>query len=277
MLDFRSGVEFLFHFLDRVGELEAGAENEAVRFFEVALHFRADVVSREPDAVETADTDRISFDEGEGADILHDTGHAADHAALPDFHELVDARHAADDRVVFDRDVARDAGEAGNDDAVSQIAVVRDMDVGLQHVVRTDAGFAVFARRAVDGAIFADEVSVTDDDGRVFARVFEVLRVFPDDSTGINMVLAPHADVFRDDCMRTDDGAFADFTMGTNDRVGTNDDIFVKNGGGIDHGRGMDFRFHLLYDFKFHLFLRISRKSAAGPWARISFIIYNTI
>ena len=144
MFDFRSGREFLFHFLDSIVEFQARAENEAVCFFERALGFGRDLVSGNADCVESYDSGRVAVSDDKGAYVLNDLGHTADHGKSTNLDELVDAAHGADDSMVFDSDVAGNAGEAGYDDVIAEVAVVGYVGVCLKHVVRTDAGFAVF-------------------------------------------------------------------------------------------------------------------------------------
>ena len=176
MFDFRSGREFLFHFLDSIVEFQARAENEAVCFFERALGFGRDLVSGNADCVESYDSGRVAVSDDKGAYVLNDLGHTTDHGKSTNLDELVDAAHGADDSMVFDSDVAGNAGEAGYDDVIAEVAVVGYVGVCLKHVVRTDAGFAVFTGCTVDGSEFVDVVFISDDDGAVLACILEVLR-----------------------------------------------------------------------------------------------------
>ena len=249
MFDFRSGRKFLFHFQDGIIQLQAGTENEAVCLFQVALHFRRNVVAGKAYAVQAYHPGGVAVYDDEGAYVLHDLGHAAYHGAGADFNELVDTAHAADDCMVFYGDVACHAGEAGHDDVVAEVAVVGYMGVGLQHVVGAYPGFAVFAGGTVDGDVFADQVVVADDYGAVFVMEFEVLGIFTDDGMGVNVVFFTHAHVFGDDGVGADDGAFADFTVLTDHRIGPDDNIFMKDGRRIDDGGWMNFRFCRLNDF----------------------------
>ncbi len=131
---------------------------------------------------------------------------------------------------------------------VSDATIVRDMGIGLEHIVRSDARLAIFARCAVNRTKFTHLIAVANHDRAVLAFVFQILRVFADDRAGINVIVLPHAHIFRDDRIGTDDRALADFTMRADDRKRTDNDIFVNNGGGIDAGCGMDFRIHIFDD-----------------------------
>ena len=242
MLDFRCRREVLLHFVDGFMQLQTGTENGAVRFFQPASHFRGDIVSGNPHAVQSNHSCRIAVNDHERAYVLHNLGHAAHHGAGADFYELVDAAHAADDCVVFHDDVAGRAGKAGHDDVVSEIAVVCHMGVCLKHIMRADTGFAVFSRGTVDGDEFAEAVVVADDDCTVFVGKFQILRIFTDDGVRIYMIIFPHAYVSRNDRMGADNGAFADFTVGTDDGIGFDNHIFMKFGSRINNGRFMNLR-----------------------------------
>ena len=248
MLDFLRGGEFLFHFRNRVDEFQIGTENETIRFFQIILRFRTDLTTGNADAVESDDARRISVRNDEGTDVLHDFRHAADHGAFADLHELMNARHGADDRVVLDDAVTGDPGVAGDDDVIADAAIVRDMGIGLEHIVRADTRLAIFTRRAMNRTKFAELIAIANDDGAVLAFVFQILRIFPDDRAGIDVIVLSHAHIFRDDRIRTDNRALADFTMRADDREWTDDDIFVNDGGGIDAGCGMDFGIHVFDD-----------------------------
>ena len=244
MFDFRSGREFLFHFLDSIVEFQARAENEAVCFFERALGFGRDLVSGNAYCVESYDSGRVAVSDDKGAYVLNDLGHTADHGKSTNFDELVDAAHGADDSMVFDSDVAGNAGEAGYDDVIAEVAVVGYVGVCLKHVVRTDAGFAVFTGCTVDGSEFVDVVFISDDDGAVLACILEVLRCFSDDGVREDVVLLAHADVFCDDGVRFNDGAFSDFASRTDDYVWSDGDVFMNDSGRIDDDSRMNRRIY---------------------------------
>ncbi len=117
------------------------------------------------------------------------------------------------------------------------------MGVGLEHVIRTDPGFAIFSGGSVNRHKFTEVVSVTDDDGAVFACKFQILRVFPDDCVRIDVIVLSHSYVFGNNGMSSDFRAFTDFTVGTDDRIGSDDYIFMKYGSRVNHGGLMNFRF----------------------------------
>lgn len=236
MLYFRCGREVLLHFFDGFRELHAGAENDAIGLLEEALALRCDAISGKADAVQPYDAGWIAICDDIRADVLHDLGHAADHGAGTDLDELVKAAHAADDRMVFDSDMTCRAREGGHDDVVAKATVMRDMGIGLQHIVRADACLAVFSGRSVNGDVFTEKIVIADDDGAVFVCEFQILRVFSNDRMRINVIFFTHADILRDDSMRSDDGAFADLAVFSDVGISTDDYILVNDRARMNNG-----------------------------------------
>ena len=243
VFDFGGGGEFLFHFEDGIVQFEAGTENEAIGLFQVALHFGADVISGEAYGVEAYDSGGIAVYNNEGAYVLDDFGHAANHGTGTDFDKLMDTAHASDDCMVFYGDVTGCSGEGAHDDMIPKVAVMGHMGVSLEHIVGAYPGFTIFAGGSVDGDVFTNQVMIAENDGGVFTGKFQVLRVFADDGMGVNMVFFPHPYVFRNDGVSPDDGAFPDFAVFANHCVRSDDDIFMNDGGRIDDGGGMNIRF----------------------------------
>ena len=252
MFDFGGGGEFLFHFQDGIVQLEAGTENEAIGFFQVALHFGADVISGKAYGVETYDSGWIAVHYNEGAYVLDNFGHAADHGAGTDFYELMDSAHASDDCMIFYGYMSGCSGEGAHDDMIPKVAVVSDMGIGLQHIVGAYPGFAVFAGGSVNGDIFTNQVMIAEDNGGIFTGEFQVLRVFADDGMGVNVVFFTHPYVFRNHGVSSDDGPFPDFAVFSDHCVRSDDDIFMNDGGRIDDGSRMNIRFCRFNHFEFH-------------------------
>ena len=124
----------MFHFLNGIVQFETGAENDAVCSFQPLFHFGAYIISGKADTVQAYNAGRVSVDDDEGAYVLYDLGHAANHGTGADSYELVDTAHTADDCMVFHGDVAGSSGKAGHDDMIAEVAVVCDVGIGLKHV-----------------------------------------------------------------------------------------------------------------------------------------------
>ena len=104
----------------------------------------------------------------------------------------------------------------------AQRAIVRDVAVGQDVIVRADARDLAVAGRAVDGDVFAEGVVVADFRARDAALPFQVLRLQSDAGEGKNFILlaqlrvavnddvrmqfafVAQRDVFADDAIRAD-------------------------------------------------------------------------
>ena len=106
-----------------------------------------------------------------GAALHH--GHRADAAKLV-YHGV-----AGDEGTIADHYVAGDQHAIGQDDFVADDGVVADMAVGHKKILRADP--RVFAGRvgAVNGDVFAEEVSVADDEPGRFAAYFKSCGASP--------------------------------------------------------------------------------------------------
>ena len=89
-------------------------------------------------------------------------------------------RQPADDRMILDGHMARQRRHVGHDDVVAQRAIVRDVTVGQDGVVRTDARDFAVAGRAVNGDVFAEGVAVADFRAGDAALPFQILGFQPE-------------------------------------------------------------------------------------------------
>jgi len=100
--------------------------------------------------------------------------------------------------------VARQAGAIGKDDLRSHYAIVRHVAIGHDEIVVAHfRNAATGARRAIEGAVFADDVAIADLKTCRFAFVTQVLRRFAERDELINAVVAPDARRAVDDDMRS--------------------------------------------------------------------------
>ncbi len=118
---------------------------------------------------------------------------------------------------------------------LAERAIVRDVAVGEDGVVRADARDFAVAGRAVDGDVFAERVAVADFRARHAAFPFQILRLQADAGERENFILlaqlrvavndhvrmqfafVAQRDVFADDAIRPDLAARADFRLRMND------------------------------------------------------------
>jgi hypothetical protein len=122
----------------------------------------------------------------------------------------------------LDRDVARERRDVGHDDVAAEHAIVRDVAVGEDVIVRADARDFAVARRAVNGDVFAKSVFIADFRARDAAFPFQVLRLQADarerknfiffaelrvavnDDVRMQFAAVAERDVFADDAIRPD-------------------------------------------------------------------------
>ena len=117
---------------------------------------------------------------------------------------------------------------------------MRDVAIGENSIVRTDAGRLAVAGGAVDGDVFAEGIAVADVRARHAALPFQVLRFQPDAGEGENFVFlsqlrmavnhnmrmelafAAERHVFADNAVRPDVAIVADRALGMDDGGGIN-------------------------------------------------------
>ena len=136
--------------------------------------------------------------------------------------------------MILDGHVARQRRDVGHDDVVAQRAIVRDVAIGEDGVVRTDARDFAVAGRAVDRDVFAKRVAIADFRARDATLPLQVLRFQPDarereyfvfpaqfrvavnDDVRMQFAAVAERHVFADDAVR------ANFTLRANLRLRMN-------------------------------------------------------
>src|SRR5260221_10598319 len=115
------------------------------------------------------------------------------------------------------------------------------MHIGHQPVVVADAGNAfVLHGAAIEGAIFADGVAITDVERRGLALIFLVLVGLAQRDKMENAVVAADTGMAGDHGMMADGRALADFHIAVDNAVCTNADVGAQAGARIDDGGRMD-------------------------------------
>lgn len=142
----------------------------------------------EADLVETTGFGVVAFGDGVGGDVLRDTGHAADDGVAADTRELVDGGESGNDGVVLDGDVSGDGGVVRKNDMAADLAFVGNVGVTEEKVVTANAGRSVIESAAMDRAVLAELVPVTDLKGSGLAGVFEILGSSADGGEGKEFV-----------------------------------------------------------------------------------------
>ena len=193
------------------------------------------------DLIDAAHGGGVAIDDGEGRDVLDDFGDASGDGMSTDATELVDGGEAGDDGVIGDVDVAGEGPVVGKDDVVADLAIMRDVRIGKAKVVGSDTGGSVSMSAAVDGGVFAEDITVADDEGGGFAGIFEVLRFGADGGEGVEFVFAANRGVAVDDDVGVELAAVSEENVGLNHAVGA--DLYVcsnlgvgrNDRGGVNH------------------------------------------
>ena len=191
---------------------------------------------------------RVAGHHHEGRHVLRDMALKAGHGVGPDVAELMDARQAAHDHPIPHVHMAGEGGVVGQDGVRAHLNVVRQMHIGHDPVVVTQAGDArVLDRAAVEGAELPDGVAVADVQGGGFAAVLHVLRRTAQHGVCMDAVVAADDRGPLDDAMGPHLGACADGHARADQRIGADGDVLIKLCLRIDKGRRVDPR---------HLYLR---------------------
>src|SRR5882724_12277721 len=150
-------------------------------------------------------------------------------------------RQSADDRKIFDGHMTGKRRNIRHDDAISERAIMCDVAICENRVVRANArGFSI-AGRAVNRDVFAEGVAVADFRARDSAAPFQILRLQPDAREWKNFVFASEFRMAVNDHMRmqfafvAENHIFAnhairsDFAIFSNLRFGMNDCSRMKH------------------------------------------------
>ena len=126
-------------------------------------------------------------------------------------------------------------GVVGHEDAVAEHAIVAEMDVGHQVVVRSDPGEPSFLiAAAVDGDCLAEDVVIADLDARGLPLVRVILGLAADDRKRMNDVVLSQGRVADQADMCDQPRAPADLDVGPDHAVRPDLDIVGDLGAGID-------------------------------------------
>src|SRR5208282_1840719 len=180
---------------ERLRGVELGGEQNLISVMDPADALAAEAAAFEADFVQPEGVG-VAFGRGEreGQNILRNGSAAPDVGMRADAHELVDRAERSDHGPVFHGYVAAQGRSVREDGVVADHAVVRDVGVGHDQRVASDAGEATAARRpTADGDVLADHVVVTDLEPRRLALVFQVLRLDPDRSKGEDAIVVANA------------------------------------------------------------------------------------
>ena len=220
-----------FERADRVGEIDVLFEEE---FFVSGLD-GADVFFWKTTALKTyqvhaAGAGWVSVHDHEGWHVLHHFRVAADDRVFSDAAELMHRRQAGNDGVIFDSDVPGEADGIGEDDVVAELAVMRDVRVAEQQIVRADARRQILMGAAMDRGVLAEDVVIADFEPGRLAEVFEILGFPTDGCEGEKLVAAPEFRVSFEHDMRMQDTLVAQLHIRADHAEGADADVVSKPG-----------------------------------------------
>src|ERR1700691_814048 len=197
----------------------------------------------QPDDVETRQTRAIAPHRAIGDDVALDPGDAADHGMAADAHELVHRAQAAEHGVILDADMAGQGRVVGHDDVIADDAVMRHMRADHEQTPVAHLGHhAAAAGAGVHGHLFADDVVAADNQARILALVFQILRLMADGGEREDTPAFAHARPSGDDDMREQLDILAQLGLRTHDAIGTDLDRRGDAGSRLDDGRRMNLR-----------------------------------
>ena len=163
-----------------------------------------------------------------GRDISTGPGQPPQQGQGPDFYKLVDDTVAGHRGAVRDLDMAGQKRPSGNDRIVPQPAIMRHMRMLHEIIIVADNRGTLSLCPAVNLAVLAHGIAVTDPEKTSFTRVREVLRGVADDR--------PHMDFI----VFADFGPAAEYGVGKNPRSASNPDSAVNHNIGADVNAGVN-------------------------------------
>ena len=128
----------------------------------------------------------------------------------------------------------------GKDDVVADLAIVGDMGANHQQVMIADLRRLSLVQGAVDGAILAKRVVRADQHPADFFGHLRVLRRSAQDRSFHHAIAGAECHAAFDDDAAGQLAAVADFRIGFDNRVGTDDDIAADLGQGTDQRKRVD-------------------------------------
>ena len=109
--------------------------------------------------------------------------------------------------------MAGQKGAVGDDHMIAHQAIVADVAVDHQEIMGTHHRVLGDLVGTLHGAIFTKNVMGTEAKTGGFVLVFEILRGIADDTTGVELIMAPHGEVACQVDVRSDGALFTDLDM----------------------------------------------------------------
>src|SRR5215472_1174502 len=173
--------------------------------------------------------------------ILRHDRPAPDKRVLPHRAELVHRRERAQADVIFDRHMSGQRGTIRQDAVIAHVAVVRNVHIRHQQVVRPDRRDPAAARSPpADRHAFPDRVLIADHSLGRLAVVLQILRGHPDRAERIKRVPRPDPDSPVHHHVRNQPALFAQRYLRSNGAVRPDCARIRNHGSGRNDRAGMD-------------------------------------
>lgn len=177
-----------------------------------------------------------------GRDILGDAGVPLGHGEVTNVDELVDAATSAEEDLGAQEAVAGDHDIVGEDVVIADFDIVGEVGMGHEEVAVANDSVAVCLGAAVDGDVFAEGVSMANEDPGLSGGIEgEILGKPADDGTVIDDVVFTHGDATANFGLGSDAAAGADGDVFLDDGERSDFDVRGEVGGFCDEGLWVDF------------------------------------
>lgn len=230
---------FCSRFINALCEGEVFSEENSVGLFQGGLRFFTNIVPFQAFFIQGTGDGGIAVGQHIRRDVLDDFAAAADDGHGADAAKLMHGGNASDDGAVFHGDVASKGSDVGHHNVIAELAIVRDVGVGEEVIVRTNYSSITVVGGAVDGDVFAKGVVVADAGVGGATGMFEVLRLEANAGEGVDCVGFAQLGVAGDDDVGMKSATLAKCDIRANDTVGTNVATFGDPGTLFDDGGGV--------------------------------------
>ena len=144
--------------------------------------------------------------------------------------ELMDGGRAGNDRVIIHLNVASEGHRIRQDDMIANLAVMGDMPIAKEQIMRADAGGGIRMGATVDRGVFPENIVVANFKISGIAHILEVLCFATNGGKGEKLIPASEFRVAFNDDMRVQDTIIAELDICTNDTKRANADIASQRG-----------------------------------------------
>src|SRR4051794_23915293 len=235
------GSEFrLRSLLQSLARIQAAPVKQLKRTPNFISGFRAETGPLQTDDVDAEDEVHFGRDEKRW-DVFAQTGSTLNHRQPPDPHELVEDTSATEERAVADFHVAAEEAIVRDNDAVADAAVVSDMRTRHQETVVANDGRAPFRCPAMDRAMLANHVAISDLNATARAGLeAKILRRSADHRAMANEITGAQTHRAFQDHVRLDNRSIADDNLTANDSVSSYFNLAPDLDRAVDQRRGVN-------------------------------------